>query len=158
MKNVKKQLKEYGYEYNKKLSDPVYLPRQPFSNVNYRPELDITEACNNEEYSYYANLIGVLRWLVELGRIDIAFEVLVLTQHMAHPRTGHLVQALHIFKYLDVHKENMLNFDPTYLDLPEPLDPNENMKCKIEAMKRFYPHAKESIPDNAPPPRGKAVR
>ena len=121
VKNVKKQLKEYGYEYNKKLSDPAYLPRQPFSNVNYRPELDVTEACNDKEYSYYANLIGVLRWLVELGRIDTAFEVSVLSQHMTHPRTGHLVQALHIFKYLDVHKENMLSFDPTYLDLPEPL-------------------------------------
>ena len=32
------------------------------------------------------------------------------------------------------------------------------MKCKIEAMKRFYPGAKESIPDNALPPRGKAVQ
>ena len=95
---------------------------------------------------------------MELGRINIASEVSVLSQHMAHPRTGHLVQALHIFKYLDVHKENMINFDPTYLDLPELLDLNENAKCRIEAMKRFYPDAKESIPDNAPSPRGKAVQ
>ena len=158
VKNVKKQLKEYGYEYNKKLSDPAYLPRQPFSNMNYRPQLDVTEACNDEEYSYYANLIGVLRWLVELGRINIAFKVSVLSQHMAHPRTGHLVQALHIFKYLDVHKENMLNFDPTYLELPESLNLNENAKYKIEAMKQFYPDVKKSIPNNAPPPRGKAIQ
>ena len=67
VKNVKKKLKDYGFEYNQKLLDPSYSPRQPFSYVNYRPELDITDACNDEEYSYYANLIGALRWLVELG-------------------------------------------------------------------------------------------
>ena len=158
VKNVKKKLKEYGFEYNKKLLDPAYSGRQPSLNVNYRPELDFTETCNNEEYGYYANLIGVLHWLLELGRIDIAFEVSVLSQHMAHPRIGHLIQALHIFKYLDIHKENMLNFDPTYLNLPEPVDPNDNTKYKIEAMKSFYPDAREPTPDNAPPPRGKSVQ
>ena len=39
--------------------------------MNYRPELDVTEACNDEQYGCFANLIGVLRWMVELGRIDI---------------------------------------------------------------------------------------
>lgn len=138
----------------------MYSPRQPFSNVNYRLELDVTKACNNEEYGYYANLIGVLCWLVQLSRIDIAFEISVLSQHMAHPRTGHLIQALHIFKYLNVHKENMLNFNPTYLDLPEPLDPNHNAKCKMQdwTVKWFYSDTRESIPDNAPPPRGKSVQ
>ena len=77
---------------------------------------------------------------------------------MAFPRVGHLMQALHIFKYLHIHKENMLNFDPMYLDLPEPLDPAENPTEKINAMKPFYPDAEEAIPDNAPTPRGKAIQ
>ena len=77
---------------------------------------------------------------------------------MAFPRVGHLMQVLHVFKYLVTHKENMLNFDPTYLDLPEPVDPQENPLMKINAMKRFYPDAEEAIPDNAPPPRGKSVQ
>ena len=50
--------------------------------------------------------------MVELRRIDIGFEVSVLSQYMAFPRVGHLMQVLHVFKYLDTHKENMLNFDP----------------------------------------------
>ena len=158
VKNVKKKMKEHGFEFNRKLSDPKYSPKHPFSNINYRPELDVTEACNDEQYGYYANLIGVLRWMVELGRIDIGFEVSVLSQHMAFPRVGHLIQVLHVFKYLDTHKENMLNFDPTYLDLPEPVDPQENPLMKIDAMKKFYPDAEEAIPDNAPPPRGKAIQ
>ena len=157
VRNVKKKLKDYGFSCNRKLSDPSYLPRQPFSNVTYCPELDITEVCNDEEYGYYANLIGVLRWLVELRRVDIAFEVSVLSQHMAHPRRGHLIQVLHIFKYLDTHKENMLNFDPTYLGLPRPLDPSDNVMSKIEAIKRFYPDVEEAVPDDAPTLTGKAI-
>ena len=49
----------------------------------------------------------------------------------------------------------MLNFDPTYLDLPEPLDPAKNPMNKIEAMKKFYPDASEAILENAPIARGK---
>ena len=158
VKNVKKKTQDNGYEYNKKLSDLQYSPKHPFSNMNYQPELDITEACNDEQYSYYSNLIGVLRWMVELGRVDIGFEVSVPSQHMAFSRVGHLMQALHIFKYLDIHKENVLNFDPTHLDLPEPLNPAENPTAKIKAMKQFYPDAEEAIPDNAPTPWGRAIQ
>ena len=46
----------------------------------------------------------------------------------------------------------MINFDPTSLDLPEPIDPQENYLAEIDAMKRFYPDAKEAILDNAPSP------
>ena len=158
VKHVKTKLKESGHEFNRKLSDPKYSPKGPFSNREYRPELDVSEPCNDEEAKYYMNLIGVLRWMCELGRIDILFEVSVLSQHLAYPRTGHLIQALHIFKYLDIHKENMLNFDPTYLDMPEQLDPKMNSRCKIEAMKKFYPDAEEAIPDNAPKSRGRPVQ
>ena len=104
---MKKKMKENGYEYNRKLSDLNYLPKHLFSNMNFQPELDLTEACNDEQYSYYSNLIGVLRWMVKSGRVDIGFEVSLLSQHMAFPRVGHLMQALH--KYLDIHKDNMLN-------------------------------------------------
>ena len=38
---------------------------------NYRPDIDITEELGEDESSYYQSLIGVLRWIVELGRVDI---------------------------------------------------------------------------------------
>ena len=37
VKNVKKKMKDSGYELNKKLSDPAYSPHHPFSNINYQP-------------------------------------------------------------------------------------------------------------------------
>ena len=52
----------------------------------------------------------------------------------------------------------MLNFDPTYLNMPEPLDPRYNSRSKIEAMGKFYPDAQKAIPDNAPKPRGRLAQ
>ena len=37
----------------------------------FRPELDVTEELGEELTNRYLNLIGVLRWSIELGRIDI---------------------------------------------------------------------------------------
>jgi hypothetical protein len=158
IKQVKSKLAENGHRYNRKLSDISSSPRQPFSSPKYKPELDTSEPCNDDEATYFQNLIGILRWIVELGRIDIAFEVSTLSQHLAYPRIGHLYQALHIIKYLDIHKEGMLSFDPTYLDLPEPLDTRERPSARREAMRQFYPDAEEHIPTNAPPPRGNPVQ
>ena len=45
--------------------------------ANYRPEFDMTEELEGEEASYYQSLVGILRWMVELGRIDIITEVYI---------------------------------------------------------------------------------
>ena len=158
VKHVKTRLREEGYEFNKKLSDIRYLPQQPYSSLNYRPELEISEVCSDSEANYFQNLIGVLRWIVELGRIDINFEVVCLSQYLAFPRKGHLYQALHIFKYLEIHNESFLRFDPTYLDLGEPINAEDNPELKAKVLKEFYPDAEEAIPTNAPGPRGRPVQ
>ena len=38
----------------------------------YRPETDTTDSLDTEQASYYQTIIGVMRWMVEIGRIDIA--------------------------------------------------------------------------------------
>jgi hypothetical protein len=58
--------------------------------------------------------LGILRWAVELGRVDITTEVFMLSSHLALPRDGHLVGALHIFAYLDKKHNAGMVFDPTY--------------------------------------------
>ena len=47
---------------------------------NYQPELDVTDECDPEHVSRYQQLIGILRWAVELGRIDIHIEVTLMSQ------------------------------------------------------------------------------
>ena len=152
VKTVKEKLKQDGWEFNKKLSDVRHSPQQPFSSLTYKPELDCSDICTDAEANYFQNLIGVLRWIVELGRIDINYEVACLSQYLAYPRKGHLFQALHVFKYLEIHHESFLRFDPTYLDLGEPLSVDENPTHKATILREYYPDAEESIPSNAPQP------
>ena len=120
VKNLKRKLEEVFIQFNKKLSDVSVSAPQPFSNVNYRPELDTSIECTNDQVTLYQNIIGILRWVVELGRIDIAFEVSLLSRYLVQPGTGHLVQALHIIKYLNIHFKNDLAFDPAIHEIEDP--------------------------------------
>jgi hypothetical protein len=55
---------------------------------DYEPELDTTLTLNPELSSWYASLIGMLRWMVEIGRVDIITEVSKMASQMALPREG----------------------------------------------------------------------
>jgi hypothetical protein len=45
-------------------------------------------------------LIGILRWAMEIGPIDIFLKVSLLSQYQANPRFKHLEAINHIFAYL----------------------------------------------------------
>ena len=85
----------------------------------YRPEVDTSELLNDDDANYYQSLIGILQWTVELGRIDIAVEVGMLSTFMCSPREGHLQQALHIFAYLEKHMRSKLVFDSDIIDFSD---------------------------------------
>ncbi len=68
--------------------------------VDYDPSTDLSDILDSECSSFYQHLIGVMRWMVELGRIDIATEVSMLSSYLACPRKGHLENALHVMGYL----------------------------------------------------------
>ena len=72
---------------------------RPFPS-NYRPELDVSPVSDDALISQYLQLIEVLRWAIELGRIDIMTEVSVLSQHQCQPREGNLSVVYHVFWYL----------------------------------------------------------
>jgi len=65
----------------------------------YRPEVDVTPVLDEERTNRFQ---GILRWAIELGRIDILTEVSCLSQYLAEPREGHLVAIYKIFKYLSL--------------------------------------------------------
>jgi hypothetical protein len=46
--------------------------KTPFPS-GYRPEVDMSDELHSDLASRYSQLIGVLRWMVELGRADIYF-------------------------------------------------------------------------------------
>ena len=56
----------------------------PFS-YHYEPKVDVSESLYYENILYYQTLIGIILWMIELGRIDIATEVSLLLSHNAYP-------------------------------------------------------------------------
>lgn len=65
------------------------------------------------------SLKWILRWIVEMGRIDIAVEVSMLSSYSMSPREGHLKEVFRIFAYLKHHHSSRLVLDPTYPDIDE---------------------------------------
>ena len=70
---------------------------------NYRPDLDVSPELSEDDATQYQSLIGILQWIVELGRVDMNCEVSMMSSHLVMPREGHLAQVYHIFAYLKKH-------------------------------------------------------
>lgn len=90
------------------------LPKRiitPFSN-NYDPHLDESRELDHEEITFFQEQIGVLRWAIEITRVDILFEVTSLSSYQASPRQGRLEQIYHIFAFLKNAGKLMIYFDP----------------------------------------------
>ena len=51
----------------------------------FRSKIDITPKLGEEDAAYYHSLIGVLSWIIELGRVDINVEVSMVSSHLALP-------------------------------------------------------------------------
>jgi hypothetical protein len=92
----------------------------------------------------------VLRWICELGRIDILVDVSKLSRFLAAPREGHLEQVLHVFAYLKRHPKSKLVFDDIVPDV-------RNFGCAANDWSQLYPGAAEVLPHNMPEARGKAA-
>ena len=45
----------------------------------YEPDIDSSEPLDPEQASYFQSLIGVMRKMIEIDRIDIATEVSILS-------------------------------------------------------------------------------
>ena len=118
--------------------------------LNYSPELDTTPELSPEHATFYQSQIGVLRWCVELGRVDIITEVSELSSHLVMPREGHLEAVFHLFNHLEKKHNARIVFDPSYPDI----DRSVFKDCDWKA---FYGDVIEAIPPNAPPSRGKDV-
>jgi hypothetical protein len=88
----------------------------------------------------------VLRWIVELGRVDINVEVSMLFSHLVLPRVGHLKEIYHIFAYLKAHSNTEMVFNPTPVTLDMTLIEQQDWS--------YLPYGceglKEELPSNMP--------
>ncbi len=144
LKNVEGKLAEIG----QKLQPRKYanLPMRQ----GYRPELDYSPLLSPETANFYQQLIGMLRWTVELGRIDIHLAVTLLSSYMMQPREGHLIEVLRIFSYLKYNMNSTMIFDHIPVNWKEDDFPNHDWST--------YADAKEELPPNMPEARGNPVQ
>jgi hypothetical protein len=140
--DVETELHANGEGLKTKVSTPV-------SN-GYRPEVDSSPELDARRANYFQGLIGVLRWIVELGRIDIIVPVALLSRHLALPREGHLEQVLHVFAYLKRYNKSAVVFDDTTPAYDE-------ARFTKSDWSGFYPDAADPLPPNMPEPRGNSV-
>ena len=69
--------------------------KNPF-DVQFDTDLDTSPELDPNTALYYLTIIGILRWMIKLGRIDIVTIVLLLLSHVMLPREKHLEAAVHI--------------------------------------------------------------
>ena len=141
VKNVEEELGRRGVSLPKRCRGPI--------KNNYRPEVDVSDCLSTEDAGYYQSLIGILRWMVELGRVDICCEVSMLSSHLAMPREGHLDQVFHMFGYLKSHHNAEMVFDPS-----EPVIDQEVFARQDWSTSEFGLQLEEVLPGNMPEQRG----
>ena len=122
--------------------------------TSHKPELDFTKELGPELLSRYRQLIGILRWAVELGRVDIYLETALLSQYLASPREGHLEAVCHILAYLQKHPKSAIVFDA---GMPM-VDESAFRNVPPSEWKDFYGDLAEELPYNMPDPKGRSVR
>ena len=142
------QMKQNGITYP---STRRHRSSSPFSAQSYRPELDTTDFCDSRLTTMFQNLIGVLCWIVELGRIDIQLETSLLSQYLAQPRMGHLEQACNIFRYLKKVNSVYVVMDPTPCEVDWVGEQGEvhPREC-VMYMKELYPDSIDNLPHDMP--------
>ena len=71
--------------------------------TSYQPTIDISPELKSKDGAYYQYLIGILIWMVELGRIDVYPEFYMISIHLSLTRLGNLEQLYHMFAYLKTY-------------------------------------------------------
>ena len=140
VQNLEQRLAKTGNSLPARTSTPL--------SHGYRPELDTSEGLSPSDATHFQSLIGILRWMVELGRVDLCTEVSMMSSHLALPRKGHLQELYHMFGYLKKHHDAEMPFNPT----PPTMDLNQF--ARQDWSRSIYGEPGEELPPNMPKPLG----
>jgi hypothetical protein len=102
---VQTNLQKHNIKLNYIRSD---VPMTP----GYHPEVDTSDPLNADAVNLYQSYVGVLRWCIELRRIDICNALGKLSSYLAFPRIGHMEAVLQVFSYFSKNGRSKLVFDP----------------------------------------------
>ena len=143
---LRKAANIYGRPIKKGASTP--LPPDIHLEVQDTPILD------QKREHQYLQLVGMLQWMVELGRIDICHAARSLSRYSAEPCEKHWDATERVFRYLHKKQNYCIVIDPSSpgkdfdknIDLPDLESEVYHAKC----MRDIYPDAMEDIDPNLP--------
>lgn len=143
--DVESCLKDKGQKLPTKAETPLQTSCCPAPDAS--PELGATEALHHQ------SLIGMLRWMVELG--SICLDVSMMSSHSALPCQGHLKQLHHVFAHLKKCHNTEMMFDPS-----DPVIDKAMFEKKDWTSGEFggMDLDEEALPPNMPQPRGLGFR
>ena len=95
MNNLEQELIDQKLKFNRTANVPLMS--------GYRMEAEISPECDKEYSRMYISLVGILRWIIELGRIDIVRETSMMTSYSTMPRQGHSGQVIHMFSFPKIY-------------------------------------------------------
>ena len=111
-------------------------------------ECDQSPLLNATEHRQFQQLVGILNWIMQIGRVDIAYATISLARFVAAPRRTHLQHALYVFGYLRKfpNARTVVNScDPDYEYGQELLKKDLSKKMKniyseaLEDMDHYFP-------------------
>ena len=90
----------HGRELNTKQQSPFIS--------GYHPELNMSPEIDQDNASYFQEMIGVLRCSIDMVLCNIDVEMSLLSRHMDIPCHGNLDQAFKMFAYIECHPNSKL--------------------------------------------------
>ena len=114
------------------------------------PEEDQSDILGDDKHRKYQMLIGMLNWVVSVGRFDVAHATASMSRFSSCPRKGHLERVLRIFSYLKrrINRRFIIDSrDPLYHG-----DRDEMNADVAEELEKAYPDAAEEVDVNVPKP------
>ena len=145
VENIQAQLKRDGKGLTTRAVTPMIN--------DYSPELDESNKLDSDKVTFYHEIIGMMRWAIEIGPVDIYMEMSLLSSYQAAPMLGHLEQLLHIVAFLRKKPKLTLYFDPSLPRMDESMFEGND----IEQFLNHYRGAKDEIPIKMPKTRGRPV-
>ena len=77
---------------------------------NYKPDIDISDICNDANKSQYWQCIVVMKWSVALGRINIICATVVIYKYRLALHKVHIQKIQHIYSCLNKYNCTYINF------------------------------------------------
>ena len=82
IETISNQLEKKSMKFNNRCNSPILQ--------GYRTELYITQEIEADDITFYQEMMGMLKWAIELEQVDIYHEVSILSSYQVVPRRGHL--------------------------------------------------------------------